>query len=437
MKNVNHSQVFLRKRKMMMVFPLLVLPFLTMAFWAMGGGKEVTAGKKQAPDGGLNLQLPNANLKDDKGADKMSFYEQAEKDSMKLAEMLRNDPYHRNQDSMEKVYTNELEQLTQASADKFNPSSTLKSGLNTSPYNHEKNPAEERVMQKLAQLNQAINQPQNYKTHDNNSEGNSNPASSGEFNPSVERLENMMQIMNKRDGDDPEIKQLNTTLEKILDIQHPERVNDRVKQASIKNRAQVYNVISTRSIGPDNNYLQTKADTNRRKLENAFYDLMVNERVEEQDNSVAAVIHQTQIVVAGSTVKLRLLNDIYVGGMLIPENSFVYGSASLEEDRLLIKIETIRYKNNLLPVKLSVYDMDGLAGIHIPGSISRDVAKQSTDQTIQSLELASLDPSLKVQAANAGVNMAKNLFTKKTKLVKVTVKAGYQVLLRDNNKQEN
>jgi hypothetical protein len=33
------SAKFLRKRKMMLVLPALVLPFITMAFWAMGGGK--------------------------------------------------------------------------------------------------------------------------------------------------------------------------------------------------------------------------------------------------------------------------------------------------------------------------------------------------------------------------------------------------------------
>src|SRR5678815_2994268 len=86
MKNVQRSQAFLRKRKMMMVLPLLVLPFLTMAFWALGGGNAATNGKKQKQLQGLNLQLPNANLKDDKLADKMSFYDEAARDSIKLAE---------------------------------------------------------------------------------------------------------------------------------------------------------------------------------------------------------------------------------------------------------------------------------------------------------------------------------------------------------------
>ncbi len=72
-----HSAKFLRRRKMLLVLPLMVIPFITLAFWAMGGGKG-TADKIQSnTNAGLNLQLPNANLKDDKNEDKLSFYKEA------------------------------------------------------------------------------------------------------------------------------------------------------------------------------------------------------------------------------------------------------------------------------------------------------------------------------------------------------------------------
>src|SRR5882672_4801775 len=113
MNKVQRSQAFLRKRKMMMVLPLLVIPFFTMAFWALGGGKGGNKKIAMAQHQGLNLQLPNANLKEDGKADKMSFYDQADKDSLKLAEQMLNDPYFRSHDSMQQVYSNELEQITQ------------------------------------------------------------------------------------------------------------------------------------------------------------------------------------------------------------------------------------------------------------------------------------------------------------------------------------
>jgi conjugative transposon TraM protein len=165
---------------------------------------------------------------------------------------------------------------------------------------------------------------------------------------------------------------------------------------------------------------------------NGFYSLK-EEQVASNSNSnaISAVVHETQVVVSGSAVKLRLTNEVIINGVLIPKDSFLFGTASLNGERLIIKINSIRFRNSLFPVDLSVYDLDGLAGIYIPGAITRDVARQSADRAVQDIGFSTFDPSLEVQAASAGVEVAKNLFSKKAKLVKVTVKAGYQVLLRD------
>ena len=90
----------------------------------------------------------------------------------------------------------------------------------------------------------------------------------------------------------------------------------------------------------------------------------------------------------------------------------------------------MRVNHSLFPVKLQVYDMDGLEGIYIPGAITRDVAKESLNNATQMMELSSLDPSVKAQATTAGIDAVKTLLSKKTKLVRVTVKAGYKILLK-------
>ena len=101
-----------------------------------------------------------------------------------------------------------------------------------------------------------------------------------------------------------------------------------------------------------------------------------------------------------------------------------------------VEIKTIRYKQSLFPVKLSVFDLDGLEGIYIPGAISRDVAKQSADNSLQLMELSSMDPSLKAQAAAGGISAVKSLLSKKVKIIKVQVKAGYKILLKDQSMQQ-
>jgi conjugative transposon TraM protein len=420
MEKKQHSQRFLRQRKFMMVLPLLVLPFLTMTFWALGGGSgSQTAIAKTTP--GLNLQLPDANLKDERNLDKLSFYKEADADSLKREEILRNDPYYKDSISMRQQSSFTMP--------------AVPSGLNRSPYSGSVDANEQRIYQKVAELNQQINAPVNTASA-NPALKQANP-SNDQFSGDVDRLQSMMQLMTEKQQNDPEMQQLDGTLEKILDIQHPGRVRDKLREQSLKNKQQVFTV-SNQKLVTENTYFQT-GDTGTRQKHNDFYEESTNSKSLQHTlpNAVAAVVHETQTVTNGSTVKLRLTTDVFINGLLVPKGSFVFGTASLENERLLITIPNIRYGNNLLPVALSVHDMDGLAGIHIPGSVNRDVAKQSADQSLQSVEFMSLDPSLKGQATAAGVSAAKSLLSKKVKLIKVTVKAGYQVLLKDNNQQNS
>ena len=168
---------------------------------------------------------------------------------------------------------------------------------------------------------------------------------------------------------------------------------------------------------------------------NGFYGLDEESLTSQEDNAIPAVIHDTQELVAGSTVKLRLTNDIFINGQLIPKDHFIYGTAAINEERLTVSINSIRSGNSLFPVAMSVYDLDGMEGLYIPGAIERDAAKQSSEQALQNMQFMSMDQTLAAQAAGAGVEAAKGLFSKKAKLIKVTVKAGYQVLLKDTKVQ--
>lgn len=169
--------------------------------------------------------------------------------------------------------------------------------------------------------------------------------------------------------------------------------------------------------------------------DNGFFGVNDTPIESEVQNGIEAVVHETQTVVNGAVIKIRLLNDVYISEQLISRENFIFGIASLNNERLEVNINSIRNEHSLFPVKLEVYDMDGLPGIYIPGAITRDVAKQSTDNALQSVALNSLDPSIGAQAAAAGIETAKTLLSKKVKLIKVQVKAGYKILLKDNNQE--
>ncbi|WP_241686513.1 conjugative transposon protein TraM [Flavobacterium sp. YO12] len=182
--------------------------------------------------------------------------------------------------------------------------------------------------------------------------------------------------------------------------------------------------------------MQQNVDTQRFLKTNAFYSLDEDLPAEEVQNSIEAVIHQTQTIVNGSVVKLRLTHDIFIQGTIILKNTFLYGTAALKGERLEVKITAVQFKSSILPVELTVYDIDGIEGIYIPGAINRDAAKASADRSIQTMGLTGISDSWGAQAAGMGIEAAKSLMSKKVKLIKVMVKAGYQVLLYDE-KQKN
>jgi len=441
MEQKTHSQKFLRQRKFLMVLPLLVLPFMTLMFWLLGGGKVNNADAQQAQNG-LNMQLPGANLKDDKPLDKLSYYEKAASDSLKLQQLMENDPYYQRYESTDTSILNSMDTSLMGIKYGNNTANRRRSSINhNTTYNE---PNETKVYQKLAQLDAALNKASSPGVSSEDDIPTVKPPQNTSVNSGdIDRLEQMMQGMNQKGSGDPEMQQLNGMLEKILDIQHPERVREKIKQTSEIKKGQVF-AVAVNNERNSISLLDNKAGKNNRDKtifnsplqSNSFYSLDDEGSLNESQNSIQAVIHETQTLVNGSTVKLRLLNDIFINGVLIPKDHFVFGTADLNGERLGIKINSLRYGNYLFPVELSAYDMDGMDGIYIPGAITRDVAKQSADRAAQQIDISTLNPSIGAQAANAGIETAKTLFSRKVKLVKVTVKAGYQVLLRDEKQNQ-
>ena len=384
-----------KKRKMLLVLPLLVIPFLTMAFWALGGGKQ--SPQSVEVNSGLNVGLPDARLKEDKILDKLGFYEKADKDSMKLDEWMRSDTYFK-RDTVP-AFGADLEEMTITTAGKYNQR------LNTSPYDKGYSGPDAEIMRKLKELQFQIDNPApvtKISPPDN------------QFSHELDRLETMMKS-NSGSGEDAELNQLQGTLDRILDIQHP----DRVKERSIKNKDAVFAVRRDKGV-----------DT----LVKGFYSYSdVHELTPKEQSSIEAIIAANQTIVNGSVMKFRLVNDVYIKGVLVMANTPVSGIAVLDGERLTIEINSIRSGKSIFPVKLEVYDMDGMPGIYIPGTINREVAKESLNNSLSLADMTSLDPSLKAQATVTGIGAVKSLVSKKAKLVRVSVKAGYKVLFNNKN----
>jgi len=416
-----------KKRKMLLVLPLITLPFITILFYNLGGGKMEAMGGKDEIKKGFNFNLPLPKFKEDSALDKMSYYDQAAVDSIKLQEQIKKDPNYSNQKTVQESIGEFSD--TDFEVQRFQKSKT---GFNSSSF---QNRNEQKVYEKLQALQKEITQPAIPDHYGQDMREFENYGSSKGISDEVKNLEQMMSKMGESQEPDPELKQLGGMLENILDIQHPSRVQERLKQSSDNKKGKIFTVNrnkeenNTTSLQPDKTALSSLKS-------NSFYSADENLQQEQQQNSIEAVIHETQTIVNGSVMKLRLSSDIFLQGTMIPKNTFLYGIAFLKGERLEVKINNIQFRNSIYPVELAVYDIDGIDGIYIPGAINRDVAKASADRSIQTLGLTGVTDSWGAQAVGMGIEAAKSLMSKKVKLIKVVVKAGYQVLLYDE-KQKN
>jgi len=438
MNTTNYSPEFLRQRKFYTYLPLLVLPFITLMFWALVAKKAKGDDQQDPKHTGLMMSLPEAFFKDDKELNKLSYYQKADADSARLRELMKKDPYYQDTISLDKDGwpVSGIQGL-----DGPGKSRRKQTGLRKEKTYQD--PHEARVHQKIGELNAVLAKAS--KPEFEMPEETAPQTEIAEI-PATEmkRLEALMSGLQSEpqvgQQEDQEMKELNTMLEKILDIQHPDRLAEKIRQDSEQNQDQVYPVTLNQNEDPISLLAsQTGTDSvNENPVaaipfeQNGFFSLDEPVQASSQ-NAIQAVVAETQTLTTGSTVKLRLTNDIYVSGVLIPKESFIYGTASLNEERLIVQIESVRHENSIFPVKLSVYDLDGISGIYIPGAISRDVSKQSLSQNVQGLNIDTFQPSLGAQLADAGIQTAKRLAGKKARLIRVTVKAGYQVLLKDGN----
>lgn len=413
------SQQFLRRRKLLLVLPILIVPFVTMAFWALGGGKGKTPGAVAAKEG-LNMRLPDAKLKPDRGWNKMSFYEMAQKDSEKIKEAFAKEMHGLKAwgDSGNNS-PGQIKMLADRYAGAYH-----QDGLETGGSGSKA--AEQNLLQKISKLEAAINKPspagRGYTTGE---APRNNYAHRAENNPDMDRLEHMLHVMKSPDGDNTEIKQLDTVLEKILDLQYPERVQQK-QQAQRREQAVPNSVVQKKTEGNGIAVMGEAQST----VSSGFYTAGGQQVDVAAPHAVEAEIAETQTIVAGAVIKLRLLNDITVSGNLVPKNTPIYGIGKLSGERLAVDISSITSNTQLYTVGMEVYDLDGLPGVYIPGAIGRTVAKQSVNTSIQSAGLSTLDGSLEAQAATAGINAAKELIGRKVRLTRVTLKAGYKVLLK-------
>lgn len=151
-------------------------------------------------------------------------------------------------------------------------------------------------------------------------------------------------------------------------------------------------------------------------------------------NSINASVYRTTTVTDGEEVPIRLMEPMMAGDVLIPANTILTGTSRIDGERMSITIQAVQYEGNVIPIELQVYDLDGGAGISVPASEEINAVKE-----IAANAGSGLGSSITI-TDDAGTQLLSDLgrsviqgtaqyIGQKMRQVKVTLKAGYRVLL--------
>jgi conjugative transposon TraM protein len=174
--------------------------------------------------------------------------------------------------------------------------------------------------------------------------------------------------------------------------------------------------------------------SNNKSPHNNEFNTAVGTSLLDDRNTIKACVHENCSLVNGQTVRLRLLEAVQIGKMLIPPNTLISGEAEIQGDRLEISIQSLEYRGNIIPVELTVYDTDGQEGIFIPGSLEINAFKEMVGNIGSNMGTSiSLTQSAGQQVLSGlgkgVIQSGSQYMSKKIQTINVKLKVGYKVLL--------
>jgi conjugative transposon TraM protein len=153
-----------------------------------------------------------------------------------------------------------------------------------------------------------------------------------------------------------------------------------------------------------------------------------------EKNTIRACTYRTVTLTDGKELPIRLLEPMMADGILIPAGTVVTGACRIEGERMTVEVNSIQYEGNIIPVELTVYDMDGRPGIAVPGSDEVNAMREVASSLAQSAGtgITISDDATSQLVADMGKGLIQGVSqyaSKKMSIVRVTVKANHGLML--------
>jgi conjugative transposon TraM protein len=105
---------------------------------------------------------------------------------------------------------------------------------------------------------------------------------------------------------------------------------------------------------------------------------------EKEKGLISAVIDENVTGYSGSRIRIRILEDLFVGSLPLKKGTYLYAEISgFSQQRVKLSITSIAREDKIIPVRLEIYDLDGLEGLYVPSSNFREFSRNLGTESIQ------------------------------------------------------
>lgn len=186
----------------------------------------------------------------------------------------------------------------------------------------------------------------------------------------------------------------------------------------------------------------TQTVVKAKKPNSAYFNTLAEN--EPEPNLIKAIIDEDVKAVDGSRVRLRLLDEVEINGVVLAKGSYMYATMSgFGQQRVKGTVKSLMVDDELLKVSLTLYDTDGMEGLYVPNSSFRETTKDIASGAMSS-NMSINNGSYDNNVAQWGMQAIQNAYQQTTGAIakairknKVKLKYGtfvYLVNSRENNK---
>jgi conjugative transposon TraM protein len=165
-----------------------------------------------------------------------------------------------------------------------------------------------------------------------------------------------------------------------------------------------------------------------------FIDSDTISELVQPKNSIRACIHETQTVTLESNVRLRLLEAATTPDRTIPKGTLLTAAVKFKEGRIYLQVISMELDGNIIPMDITVYDLDGQQGLYVPYSaemsaLTEMAANMGTTTGTNLMLTSSAGQQIATDMSKGVIQGVSSYFSKKVKTPKITLKADHQLFL--------